>query len=128
MRMGAGKLGVTDARAGPGITPRYRRKLRGSTAALGFPNPRAGTAAPGTRAACAAETAFADRAFVAGTDVDDHGAVLADLAGDVDGRGAGIAETAVGDAHGIAIGGIALAALGYDDDAPKPVVARAGVS
>src|SRR5262245_42631690 len=95
--------------AGPGHQFRWLRDLGGSAATLGFPHARTGAvavAAPGSGAACSSQATLADRALVAGADVDDDGAVLAHLAGDVDGRRAAIDEAAVGDADRVAIGGI----------------------
>src|SRR5262249_1324787 len=83
-------------------------------------------ARPGGRAARARKPTLAGRGLVAGADVHDHGAVLGDLAADVDGRRSPVAEVAVHDAHRIAIGRIALAGFGHDHDAPEPVVARPG--
>ena len=85
---------------GPGINLCWLRELKCSAATLGFPNARTGAvgvAAPGPGAACRRKATLANRALVAGADVDDDGAVLGDLAGDVNGRGAAIGEAAVGD-------------------------------
>src|SRR5262249_28808771 len=98
----------------------------GLAAPLGLPDARAGAVTPGTRAARARKPTLAGRGLVAGADGHDHGAVLGDLAADVDGRRSPVAEVAVADAHRIAIGRIALAGLGHDHDAPEPVVARPG--
>src|SRR4029453_9053878 len=102
----------------------------GLAATLGFPNARTGAvavAAPRPSAVRARKATLADRALVAGADAHNHGAVLADLAGDVDGRGSRIAEIAVGDADRIAIRRIALTALGHDHHAPEAVIARLGL-
>src|SRR5439155_25061711 len=79
----------------PGINCRWLGWLGGLAATLGFPYARTGAigvAAPGSSAACSSEATLADRALVAGVDVDDYRAVLADLAWDVGVRGAGIDE------------------------------------
>src|SRR5262249_4470338 len=83
-------------------------------------------AAPGSRATRTRKPTLAGRGLVAGADGHDYGAVLGDLAADVDGRRSPVAEVAVADAHRIAIGRIALAGLGHDHDAPEPVIARPG--
>src|SRR5262245_64006196 len=60
----------------------------GLAAPLGLPDARAGAvtvAAPGSRAARARKPTLAGRGLVAGADGHDHGAVLGDLAADVDG-------------------------------------------
>src|SRR5258707_15517540 len=120
---------AANARAGPGINLCWLRELKCSAATLGFPNARTGVrvAAPGPGAACRRKATLANRALVAGADVDDDGAVLGDLAGDVNGRGAAIDEAAVGDADRVAIRGIALARLGHNHHAPEPVIARTGL-
>src|SRR5262249_20754617 len=115
----------------PGIITRSAASVTGAglAAPLGLPDARAGAvtvAAPGPGAARAVKPTLAGRALIAGADGDDHGAVLGDLAADVDGRRPGIAEVAVADADRIAVGRIALAGLGHDHDAPEPVVARPG--
>src|SRR5262249_25402310 len=101
---------------GPGISHVWRLRVGGGLAApLGLPDARAGAvtvAAPGSRAARARKPTLAGRGLVAGADGHDHGAVLGDLAADVDGRRSPVAEVAVHDAHRIAIGRIALAGLG----------------
>src|SRR5439155_18774890 len=117
-------------RLDPGINCRWLGWLGGLAATLGFPHARTGAvgaAAPGASAACSSEATLADRALVAGADVDDYRAVLADLAGDVDGRRAGIDEAAIGDADRVAIRGIALPRLGHDHHAPEPVITRTGL-
>src|SRR6516164_10590881 len=78
----------------------------GLAAPLGLPDPRAAAvavAAPGSRAARARKPTLAGRGLVAGADGHDHGAVLGDLAADVDGRRSPVAEVTVADAHRIAI-------------------------
>src|SRR3954451_10436599 len=95
--VGMGRLKHSDARVEPGhhqnccrLCPAYRLGL---AAALGLPDALAGAvaAAPGAAAALTSEMAGAGRGLVAGADIDDHCAILADLARDADGRGAGIA-------------------------------------
>src|SRR6478609_11634927 len=81
----------------PGSSPGITRTVAGSArptdwglaAALGLPYALAGAVAtaPGAAAALPGEMAGAGRGLVAGAHVDDHRAVLADLAGDADGRG-----------------------------------------
>ena len=95
--VGRGRLKHSDARVKPGhhqnccrLCPAYRLGL---AAALGLPHALAGAvaAAPGAAAALPSEMAGAGRGLVAGADIDDHRAILADLARDAHGRGAGIA-------------------------------------
>src|SRR5262245_15891702 len=121
---------MANARAGgPGIARTVGQAAslpRGSAAALGLPDARAGAvaAAPGARARRPGQAAGARRVLVAGAHVDGDRAVLADLAADAHAGGAGVAQIAVGDADGIAIGRIADAFLGDDHDAPHTIVAR----
>src|SRR5581483_6616462 len=102
------------------------RKSAISGTALRRPGARAFAAggAPVTGAIREREAARAARALAAARDRDGHGAILADLAGDIEGRSAGIANGAVGDADRIAIGAIAGAALGDDENAPVAVERR----
>src|SRR5262249_52052273 len=82
-------------------TLRRCAQAAGLAAPLGLPDARAGAvgvAAPRSGAARARKPTLAGRGFVAGADGDDHGAVLGDLAADVDGRRSRVAEVAVGDA------------------------------
>src|SRR5262245_63375469 len=102
---------------GPGIITRSAASGRGAglAAPLGLPDARAGAvtvAAPGPGAARAVKPTLAGRGLVAGADGHDHGAVLGDLAADVDGRRSCIAEVGVADAHRIAVGRIGFAGLG----------------
>src|SRR5579872_5392353 len=95
-------------------------------AALGGPRTRAGAGRPRAAAGVAGEPAGAAGAGVAMAYVHGHGAVAADLAADSDGDVAAIAEHAIGDAHGIAIAGNAVALFGDDRHAPDAVIARHG--
>src|SRR5262245_62672256 len=105
--------------ASPGITTDFAAaQAAGLAAPLGLPDARAravGVAAPGSGAARARKPTLAGCGLVAGADGDDHGAVLGDLAADVDGRRYRVAEVAGGDAGRMAISRIALAGLGHED-------------
>src|SRR5579871_2372651 len=102
------------------------RLAAGSAAALGFPGAGAAAAGPRAGARVAGESAGAVGALVAVADQDLDGAIAADLAGDRDGARAIIEESALGDAHRIAVGAVAGSLFGDDHDAPEAVVVRGG--
>src|SRR3954471_4843255 len=99
------------------------RNLR---AALGGPG--AGAIArcggPGAGAVTVRHAARAGRALAAARDGDDDRALGIDLAGNREGGAARIADGPVLNLDRIAIGAIALALLGHDQDAPGAVKAR----
>ena len=92
-------------------------------AAFGGPDAGAfaGGRRPGARAVGARHTAGAGGAVAAAGHDDGHGAVLADLAGDVERGATRVADRAVLDLDRVAVGAVAGAFFGDDQDAPVSV-------
>ncbi len=116
------KPGVSRAlKSGGRERRRSAKKISG--AALGGPGAGAfaGGRAPGAAAVGAGHAAGAGGALVAARNRDGHGALVADLAGDREGGRTRVTHGAVFDFHRIAIGAIAGALLGDDQNAPVAI-------
>src|ERR1044072_3862887 len=127
--MTAGAKEKSPARAGLEVwrSERGRREEQSETlrAALGGPGAGAVAASrrPGARAVGAGHAAGTGRALVALGNRDGDRAVRADLAGHIEGGGARIADRAVLDLDRIAVGAVAGALFGDDQDTPAAVEA-----
>src|SRR5947209_11222747 len=93
-----------------------------SAAPFGLPDAGAGAeraaALPGAGSDGAGEAALALGLLAGASDPDPHAAVGEHMPLQIDRPAAVIDDIAVGDAHAIAVGAVAAAALGHDDDAP----------
>src|SRR5262249_10254619 len=95
---------------------------------LGFPIAAAlagrRLAPPGSAAAIAGEAAGPVGALLAVLDGGGHAAVAIDAAGELDARRTVIIDVAMVDLEGVAVGAVALARLGDDQNAPCSVESR----